>query len=235
MSAIPEEVLGLRVEVVRSRRRTAALHIVGNELQVRVPNQVRDESIIEILQKKRPWIRRKVVQLKEVPVPQPKEFVSGEAFPFLGQNFRLKVQEGHRVGVQLSEGYLLTTVRPSEVGEQRKQRIQQYLKSWYRSRAEERLQKKVERYSKQIGVSPKGLRGREFKSKWGSCDSRGTIAFNLNLIKAPQPIVDYVVIHELCHMIQPNHSKNFWKEVEKYDASYKEHRAWLKQHASELI
>ena len=235
MSAIPEEVLGLRVEVVRSRRRTAALHIVGNELQVRVPNQVRDESIIEILQKKRPWIRRKVVQLKEVPVPQPKEFVNGEAFPFLGQNFRLKVQEGHRVGVQLSEGYLLTTVRPSEVGEQRKQRIQQYLKSWYRSRAEERLQEKVERYSKQIGVSPKGLRVREFKSKWGSCDSRGTIAFNLNLIKAPQPIVDYVVIHELCHMIQPNHSKNFWKEVEKYDASYKEHRAWLKQHASELI
>ena len=235
MSAIPEEVLGLRVEVVRSRRRTAALHIVGNELQVRVPNQVRDESIIEILQKKRPWIRRKVVQLKEVPVPQPKEFVSGEAFPFLGQNFRLKVQEGHRAGVQLSEGYLLTTVRPAEVGEQRKQRIQQYLKSWYRSRAEERLQEKVERYSKQIGVSPKGLRVREFKSKWGSCDSRGTIAFNLNLIKAPHPIVDYVVIHELCHMIQPNHSKNFWKEVEKYDASYKEHRAWLKQHASELM
>lgn len=235
MSAIPQEFLGLHVEVVRSRRQTAALHIVGNKLQVRVPNQVRDESIIEILQKKRPWIRRKVVQLKEVPVPQPKEFVSGEAFPFLGQNFRLKVQEGHRVGVQMSEGYLLTTVRPSEVGEQRKQRIQQYLKSWYRSRAEERLQEKVELYSKQIGVSPKGLRVREFKSKWGSCDNRGTIAFNLNLIKAPHPIVDYVVIHELCHMIQPNHSKNFWKEVEKYDASYKDHRAWLKQHASELI
>ncbi len=227
MSAIPEEVLGLRVEVVRSRRRTAALHIVGNELQVRVPNQVRDESIIEILQKKRPWIRRKVVQLKEVPVPQPKEFVSGEAFPFLGQNFRLKVQEGHRVGVQLSEGYLLTTVRPSEVGEQRKQRIQQYLKSWYRSRAEERLQEKVERYSKKIGVSPKGLHVREFKSKWGSCDSQGTLAFNLHLIKAPHPIIDYVVIHELCHMLQPNHSKNFWKEVEKYDAAFKEHREWL--------
>ena len=235
MRAIPKEILGLSVQVVRSRRRTAALHIVGNELQERVPNQVRAESIIEILQKKRSLIRRKVVKLKEVPVPQPKEFVGREAFPFLGQNFRLKVQEGHRVGVQLSEGYLLTTVRPSEVGEQRKQRIQQYLKSWYRSRADERLQEKVERYSKHIGVSPKGLRVREFKSKWVSFDSRGTLAFNLNLIKAPHPIVDYVVIHELCHMIQPNHSKNFWKEVEKYDASYKEHRAWLKKHASELI
>ena len=64
MSAIPEEVLGLHVEVVRSRRRTAALHIVGNELQVRVPKQVRDDRIIEILQTKRSWISKKVAQSK---------------------------------------------------------------------------------------------------------------------------------------------------------------------------
>ena len=101
MSAIPEEVLGLHVEVVRSRRRTAALHIVGNELQVRVPQQVRDERIIEILQTKRSWISKKVVQLKEVPIPKTKEFVSGEAFLFLGQNYRLKIQEGHQVGVEI--------------------------------------------------------------------------------------------------------------------------------------
>ena len=99
MSAIPEEVLGLRVEVVRSRRRTAALHIVGHHLQVRVPQQVRDDRIIEILQTKRSWISKKLVQLKEVQIPKPKEFVSGETFLFLGQNYRLQVQEGHQVGV----------------------------------------------------------------------------------------------------------------------------------------
>ena len=121
MSAIPEEVLGLHVEVVRSRRRTAALHIVGNELQVRVPQQVRDERIIEILQTKRSWISKKVAQLKEVQIPKPKEFVSGEAFLFLGQNYRLKIQEGHQVGVELLDRYLLTTVRTSDTGEKRKE------------------------------------------------------------------------------------------------------------------
>ena len=235
MSAIPEEVLGLHVEVVRSRRRTAALHIVGNELQVRVPQQVRDDRIIEILQTKRSWISKKVAQLKEVQTPKPKEFVSGEAFLFLGQNYRLKIQEGHQVGVELLDGYLLTTVRTSDTGEQRKEKIQKYLQYWYRSRARERLLEKVERYSKLIGVSSKGLRLGSFKSKWGSCDSRSKLAFNWNLIKAPHAVIDYVVIHELCHIIQPNHSKLFWQEVEKYDPAYKEHRAWLKQHASELI
>ena len=105
MSAIPEEVLGLRVEVVRSKRRTSALHIVGNELQVRVPNEVKDSSIIEILQQKKSWINKKVIQLKEVHIPKPKEFVNGESFLFLGQNYRLKIQEGYQVGVELSDGY----------------------------------------------------------------------------------------------------------------------------------
>ncbi len=235
MSAIPEEVLGLHVEVVRSRRRTAALHIVGNELQVRVPQQVRDERIIEILQTKRSWISKKVAQLKEVQIPKPKEFVSGETFLFLGQNYRLKIQEGHQVGVELLDGYLLTTVRTSDTGEKRKEKIQKYLQYWYRSSARERLIEKVDRYSKLIGVSSKGLRLGSFKSKWGSCDSRSKLAFNWNLIKAPHAIIDYVVIHELCHIIQLNHSKLFWQEVEKYDPEYKEHRAWLKKHANELI
>ena len=117
----------------------------------------------------------------------------------------------------------------------RKEKIQKYLQYWYRSRARERLIEKVERYSKLIGVSSKGFRLGSFKSKWGSCDSRRKLAFNWNLIKAPHAVIDYVVIHELCHIIQPNHSKLFWQEVEKYDPSYKERKDWLKKHGSELI
>ena len=93
---------------------------------------------------------------------------------------------------------------------------------------------KVERYSKQIGVTSKGLRVGRFKSKWGFCDRNSKFVFNWNLIKAPHAVIDYVVIHELCHIIQPNHSKFFWQEVEKYDPAYKEHRAWVKKMAIEL-
>ncbi len=104
MTTIPEEVLGLQVEVVRSMRRTAALHIVGSDLQVRVPEHLEDGRVAAILKQKRPWIRSKVAELQQVPPHRPRELVSGEAFPYLGRNYRLKVQEGHQVGVRLSGG-----------------------------------------------------------------------------------------------------------------------------------
>ena len=142
MTAIPEEVLGLRVRVARSTRRTAALHIVGSELQIRVPNYLGDERVAAILQQKRPWIRGKVAELQRMLPHRSRQMVSGESFPYIGKNYRLKVEDGHKVGVCLSGGYLKATVRAAEQGDQRKQRIQQYLQTWYRVKAEEQLREK---------------------------------------------------------------------------------------------
>jgi predicted metal-dependent hydrolase len=235
MTAIPEEVLGLRVEVVRSIRRTAALHIVGSDLQVRVPEDLGDERVAAILKQKRPWIRTKVAELKRMPPHRSKELVSGESFLYLGRHYRLKIQEGHQVGVCLSGGYLKATIRPTEQGEQREARIQQYLQNWYRSRALERLQEKADRYAEQIGVSPAGVSVRNFRSRWGSCDKQGQVVFNWNIIKAPHAITDYVVVHELCHLIHPNHSKEFWQVVERHNPAYAEHRQWLKERGEALL
>ena len=235
MSAIPVEVLGLRVEVVRSVRRTAGLHIVGTDLQVRVPEHLGDERVAEILKQKRPWIRSKVAELKRVPPHRTKELVSGESFPYLGRNYRLKVQDGHQVGVCLSGGYITATIRPTEQGEYQALRIQQYLQNWYRSRALERLQDKTHRYAQQIGVSPAGVSVRNFKSRWGSCDKQGQVVFNWNIIKAPHSAVDYVVVHELCHLIYSNHTKDFWKAVERHAPAYAEQKKWLKVHCQDLL
>lgn len=235
MTVIPEEVLGLRVEVVRSIRRTAALHIVGSDLQVRVPEDLEDERVAAILQQKRPWIRTKVAELKRVPHHRSKELVSGESFPYLGRHYRLKIQEGHQVGVCLLGGYLKATIRPTDQGEQREARIQQYLQTWYRARALERLQEKTYRYAQQIGVSPAGVGVRNFKSRWGSCDKKGQVVFNWNIIKAPHAIADYVVVHELCHLIHPNHSKEFWQLVGRHDNNYLDHKRWLKENGGRLI
>ena len=235
MTTIPEEVLGLQVEVVRSDRRTAALHIVGSDLQVRVPEHLEDGRVAAILKQKRPWIRSKVAELQRVPPHRPRELVSGESFPYLGRNYRLKVLEGHQVGVRLSGGYLRATVRPNEQDAQRERRIQQYLQNWYRSRARERLSEKAIRYARQIRVTPAGISVRNFKSRWGSCNSRGNVVFNWNIIKAPHAIVDYVVIHELCHLIHSNHSKDFWRLVGRHDGAYEEHKQWLKQQAASLL
>ena len=95
MSAIPKELYGLRVEVLRSRRKTSVLHIVGNELQIRVPNRVRDRKIVEILEMKERWIRNKAIELQNQPITKKREFIiSGEFFPILGRDLKLKVLEG---------------------------------------------------------------------------------------------------------------------------------------------
>tara|TARA_Y100000589_G_scaffold106927_1_gene101489 strand:+ start:965 stop:1675 length:711 start_codon:yes stop_codon:yes gene_type:complete len=235
MSSIPKELFGLKVEVVRSKRKTSALHIVGDELQIRVPNRVRDVKIVEILEIKERWIRNKAIQLKSQPRLKEREFISGESFSLFGRNLKLKVLEGGKVGTKLVDDYLITTVRASEIGDSRKSRIKNYVEKWYVQEAYKILEEKVIRYSKIIQVSPTEMKVRNYKTRWGSCDKKGRLTFNFHLLKAPHSIVDYVVIHELCHMIQPNHSKFFWREVEKYDFLYKQHKRWLIDNGNLLI
>jgi predicted metal-dependent hydrolase len=90
-------------------------------------------------------------------------------------------------------------------------------------------------YYKQIGVSPAGISVRDFKARWGSCHKNGSVVFNWNIIKAPHSIVDYVVIHELCHLLYPNHSKDFWQLVSRHDELYSGHREWLKLRGKALL
>ena len=229
MILIPKELFGLRIEVIRSRRKTSALHIIGDKLQIRVPNRVRDRKIIEILEKKERWIRNKAIKLQSQASTIERKFITGESFSLFGRNLKLKVLEGGKVGTQLIDDYLMTTVRSSEIGDLRKFRIKNYIEKWYVQEAYKRLEEKVIKYSEIIRVYPRQIKVRNYKTRWGSCDRKGRLTFNFHLIKAPHSIVDYVVIHELFHMIQPNHSKFFWNEVVKYDSLFKVHKKWLKE------
>ena len=93
MSVIPNELFGLKVEVLRSRRKTSALHIVGNELQIRVPKSIGDRNIVKILEIKERWIRNKAIQLQNQPISKEREFINGESFSLFGRNLKLKVLE----------------------------------------------------------------------------------------------------------------------------------------------
>ena len=127
MSEIPKDLFGLKIEVLWSRRKTSVLYIVGNVLQIKVPNRVKDRKIIEILQTKEKWIRNKAIQLQNQPINKEREFIIGESFALFGKNLKLKVLEGGRVGTKIDGDYLLTNVRASEIGEVRKFRIKTYI------------------------------------------------------------------------------------------------------------
>ncbi len=102
------------------------------------------------------------------------------------------------------------------------------------TRAKRIIPVKVMKYSKMIGVSYGKITIRMQKSRWGSCSAQGNLNFNCLLMRAPDEIIDYVVVHELCHRKEMNHSPKFWAEVEKILPDYKERRKWLKTHGAEL-
>lgn len=111
----------------------------------------------------------------------------------------------------------------------------QYLEQKYRKAAKRYIYERVEYYIKFTGGSYRTIRIGDQKTRWGSCSSNGTLSFSWRLMLAPPRVLDYVVIHELCHLTHMNHSKEFWKMVESIDPDYKEHRRWLKENGNSLI
>lgn len=104
----------------------------------------------------------------------------------------------------------------------------------YRQAAKEYIPKRADYYAQQLGVTYERIRIAEQKTRWGSCSSKGTLSFNWKLMLAPPKVLDYVVIHELCHLIEMNHSSRFWRLVEEIMPDYKEYRKWLKENGITL-
>ena len=103
-----------------------------------------------------------------------------------------------------------------------------------REKLVERIRSRVNHYAPLMGVHPGRITIRDQKSRWGSCSSAGTLSFNYRLMMAPPRVLDYVVVHELCHLTHMNHSKDFWNMVERILPDYKESKNWLKEHGKEL-
>lgn len=104
----------------------------------------------------------------------------------------------------------------------------------YRKSAREIFEKRVAYYHTVTGGNYTSITVRDQRSRWGSCSSRGTLSFNYRLVFAPPKVLDYVVVHELCHLTHMNHSKDFWNMVGSVMPEYKEYKNWLKEHGAEL-
>jgi predicted metal-dependent hydrolase len=215
-------------KVVRTgRRETATIKVVEGKVSVVVPHRTSAAYIEDLVSKKTPWIREKLLLQREYQPPKPKEYVSGESFPYLGRNYRLKVVPVPEKSVKLLNGRLVVQVPP--LIKAREQYIRNVLVDWYKEHALEKLREKVEHYSKIIGVRPSSVVIKSFKGRWGGCHMQGKVDFNWKIIMAPNRIVDYVVVHELCHLHHYNHSPDFWMCVKRAFNNYQECRCWLKE------
>jgi predicted metal-dependent hydrolase len=147
----------------------------------------------------------------------------------MGQKLKIIEQRDHNQLADVSLGQNTITVNLGV-----DDNLVRVLETWFRSKAEELITCKVEMFSQQIGVRFRRLTIRNARTRWGSCSRLGNLNFNWKLMKAPEPVIDYVIIHELCHLKEMNHSPSFWNLVEKYCSNCYEHRAWLKQHEAEI-
>lgn len=218
---------GHPVCVVRSarRRKTVQLRIRQQQIICRAPQQVTDAEILEMLEKKSDWITR---QLQRPPTPS-KRYVDGEIFHYLGQPCRLRLVQATEARVQCQSGQLIVTV-PEITPTQ----IQAALTIWYQHQARRELMIRVDHYQGQMLVSPTEILIKTYKSRWGTCYADGRISFDWRIVMAPSEVINYVVVHELCHLIYLNHSAQFWHLVQHGCPGYQAARDWLKQHANTL-
>lgn len=220
----------------RPRRKTAAISVKPDgSVRVFVPATLSRARVIELVERKCRWVQNKIAQFEAIRRSETKkEYVSGESFSYLGRNYRLKVlEDDDSDAVKLMNGRFYVPV-PLDYDGDRSILIIGRLSDWYQKHAAIRLREKVLRYAEQMNVAPGSVGVKGYTSRWGSCHSDGRLYFNWRLIIAPHSVVDYVVVHELAHLVQGNHSKKFWRVVESVLPDYVEQKKWLKLNGREL-
>ena len=154
-------------------------------------------------------------------------YEDGAVFPYLGREYVLKLRQYpsyKRPGILPEENCLLVLTAMTDADT-----LKKALKSWYVQQAKQIIPKRVAYYAEQMGEAYGDIRIKDVKSRWGSCSSKRNLNFNWRLVLAPMEMLDYVVVHELCHLKEMNHSPAFWRLVEAVLPDYKKRRAWLKE------
>jgi predicted metal-dependent hydrolase len=216
-------------EIIRSKRRSIALIVQPDgKLIVRAPTRMTDREIYALVNKKAPWIQKQQTIVKSVPPPAVrKKYIDGEKFWYLGQAYPLEIVDGNRPAIELKGCFLINrAVLP---------KASLYFTRWYKEQALREITPRVDWYAAKMGLVYRQIKITSAQRRWGSCSSKGTLCFTWRLVMAPLPVIDYVVIHELAHLQEKNHSKAFWAVVGAIMPAYKEKRKWLKMNSHQMM
>lgn len=214
------------------RAKYVRLEIDEEGLTVVVPRRFDTVSLDEILQRRASWILRELEKLsRRTGAEKSSSLRSGDSVPYLGRELRLRIIQGgqNHACIQMNGDELLIT-RP--VSPQNGANL--ILEMWFRRQAAGFLRHRVMLIASKLGVRHGRITIRGQKTRWASCSPRGNLSFNWRLMMAPEAVVDYVIIHELTHLREMNHTERFWRLVAERCPTWKENRAWLKNHGAAL-
>ena len=221
--------------IIRSSRKTIGIIVnADQELLVRSPKRTSIRQIKSLLTQKEDWIIKKLAKMSEIKAPpKSKDFISGETFLYLGKEFKLKlaaVADLNELKVNLEQDSL-TIYYPAKIEEnkhKRKTEVREQLIKWYRSQAKIKINELINIHKNNLAVEPNRIVIKKQKKRWGSCSSKKNLNFNWKIIMAPISVIEYLVVHELVHLIHPNHSKKFWQTVAEIIPDYEAKKEWLR-------
>jgi len=219
----------VEIDIVRSSRRTIALYVrPGGTLQVRAPWYVPVYALLQFVHQKTGWITRQREKLKGAkPTVEMPQLSNGSVIPFLGKDIALRLRPDARTTIELRGDELFIGV----AGEVFPDMVAAIVDAWYLREAKKYF---AARTSELAGIhsdklpQPRSIGVRRMKRRWGSCRTGGDITFNRELMKKDPALVDYVIIHELCHMVHHNHGKEYYALLESIVPDYRERRRQLK-------
>lgn len=220
-----ESIITHNVKIIKKDIKNITLKVKPTcDVVLTVPLKTDEKYIEYILKKRNKWISKKIDFFKSNNKIENKEYVSGESFKYLGKSYRLKIIESNEEEVKLLGAYIQIFIK-NKMDLKKKEKL---LNDWYIKRAENYFEKIVENYLPIVKKEVKHIRIRQMKTRWGSCNpSKSYINLNSELIKKSKSSIEYVIFHELAHLIHPNHSKEFYNYLNTYMPDWKKRKEKL--------
>lgn len=208
----------LNYELVRAKIKNMYILIRDGKVIVKVPRSISDNRVTDFINSKEDWIVKKLKEVEEKSVKE-KKFVSGEVLKILGNNYILNVERGDfkKSIVNMENGFINVFVNEDSSVD----KIRDLIDKMYYKLAIVVVDKSVDMWKGILNIAPNVVVIKKLKTAWGKCNSKWKITINPDLMKYDQRVVDYVVLHEFCHLRYMNHSKDFWNMVSKYMPDYK--------------
>lgn len=193
------------------------------------PEGISEEILLKHVKTKAKWIVQKLHEISEIQSKKfDREYVNGEAFMYLGRNYTLIIKEDvvlKKPVTKLFQGRFLIT---TPTRDQDKLKIS--MEEWYRKKTLEKVNERIEYYQRYFNVKPTDIRVKEQRKRWASCTIKKELLFNWRCAMAPSWVLDYIVVHEMCHMIYMDHSKEFWTLLGRVLPDYERRKEWLKNY-----
>lgn len=211
----------------KSNRKTSSIYIERDgSISVLVPNQLSRPEIEDILESKRYKIYTHLAEWEDANTSKVyREFVSGEGFYYLGRTYKLEIVEKQDAPLKLKNGHFL--LRKKDLS-----KAKEHFVDFYKIKGKSKINERVNYWKKLLNVEPNDIKIMELQNRWGSCSEKKNINFHWKSIMTPLTIIDYIIAHELTHLIHPNHSEAFWFELDKVMPDYHQRKSWLKVHGA---